>query len=465
MSAENSVWTLSTVWTALKKNWTIIVAATLLGAVAGFTVASVTAPIFQSRATLFVSINQGSSGTELNQGTTYAQNQMQSFARLATSSRVLDPVIDELGLSLSPLELARNIEVVTPRDTVILTIQVSSTSPQRAADISNAVADSLADVVGEVSPSNSEGGPSITASTVDEAVVPQFQVSPSKPRDTLLAGAVGFLFGLTFALLRTLLDTRMPTTEVLRQVVTSPVLGSISRVPKSRDGVGLVVAREPLGRSAEEFRVIRSALTYAGVSDRVQRVLVTSTSQSEGKSSFSANFALTLSGLRSRVLLIDADLRRPRIADVFGVEGSVGLTTVLLGDISFEEAKLPWHDSGLDILTAGVIPPNPSEMLTSEAMHRLLDTVSEQYDYVIIDSPPIQSVADANLLSPMVDGAILVVDASRTRRSNLRAAMTSFDGAGGRILGVVLNKVRRHRRADAYYTQSGRPTTLQDVSE
>lgn len=455
MTATTSAWTLGSVWASLKKRWYIILAATVVGGAFGLGSALLAAPVYQSAATLFVSINQSSSGTDLNQGTTYAQNQMQSFARLATSSRVLQPVIDELGLDLTPQALARNVQVVTPSQTVILSIQASSTSPDRAAAIANATAESLADVVKEISPETAEGAPSITASLVDTAVEPQFQVSPDKPRDTLLAAVVGFLVGVAAALIYSLLDTRMPNASALKEVVRLPVLGTVSRVRGSAKGIGLVVAQEPLGDTSEEFRRVRSALTYAGVSDRLQRILVTSTSEREGKSTFSANFALTLAELRSRVLIIDADFRKPRIADLFGVEGTVGLTSVLLGKSTFDDAKITRRDH-LDVLTAGEIPPNPSEMLTSDAMRNLLDEISPRYDYVIIDSPPILSVADASLTSPLVDGAVLVVDAGRTRRSHLTQAVTSFESAGGRFIGAVLNKARQRRTADGYYTETGR---------
>lgn len=456
MTESTSAWTLGSVWAALKKRWYLIAAATALGGVVGLTMSLLATPVFQSTATLFVSINQGSSGSDLNQGTTYAQNQMQSFARLATSSRVLQPVIQELDLDLTPQELARNVQVVTPSNTVILSIQASSTSPERAAAISNAVAESLAGAVKEVSPTSAEGAPSIAATLVDTAVVPSYQISPNKSRDTLLAAAVGFLVGIAAALVSSLLDTRIPNAAALKAAVPLPVLGAISRVRGGKQGVGLVVAQDPLGHASEEFRRVRSALTYAAVSDRLQRILITSTSESEGKSTFSANFALTLAELRSRVLLIDADFRKPRITDIFGVEGAVGLTSVLLGDATFEQARIHRRGTTLDILTAGTVPPNPSEMLTSDAMRQLIDEVAPQYDYVIIDSPPILSVADANLTSPLVDGAVLVVDAGRTRRSQLSQAVASFETAGGRIIGVVLNKARQRRNTDGYYTESGR---------
>lgn len=456
MTESASAWTLGSVWAALKKRWYFIAVATIIGGAIGLTMSLLATPVFQSTATLFVSISQGSTGTDLNQGTAYAQNQMQSFARLASSSRVLEPVIDELDLDMSPKQLARNLQIITPNNTVIISIQASASAPERAAEIANAVAESLADTVKEVSPTSAEGAPSITAALVDTAVAPEFQVSPNKSRDTLLAGAVGFLVGIAAALIYTLLDTRIPNAAALRAAVALPVLGTISRVRNGKQGVGLVVAQDPLGHSSEEFRRVRSALTYAGVSDRLQRILITSTTESEGKSTFSANFALTLAELRSKVLLIDADFRKPRLTDIFGVEGSVGLTSVLLGDATFEQARIRRRGTSLDILAAGTIPPNPSEMLTSAAMRHLIETVAPEYDYVIIDSPPILSVADAGSTSPLVDGALLVVDAGSTRRSQLTQAVTSFETAGGQIIGVVLNKARQRRNSDGYYTESGR---------
>lgn len=452
---ENTpTWTLGSVWLSLKKRWYLVVVAAFLGGALGLATSMMATPIFESKATLFISINQGSSGTDLNQGTAYAQNQMQSYARLATTSRVLQPVIDDLELDVTPLTLARNIVVTTPGNTAILTIRASSTSPDRAAAIADAVALSLAGVIEELSPERVEGAPSITASLVDGAVVPQYQVSPNKPRETLLSAVVGFLVGVAGVLLYGLLDTRIPSIAVLKATVSLPVLGAITRVKAGREGVGLVVASDPLGHASEEFRRVRSALMYAGVSERLHRILVTSSSEGEGKSTFSSNFALTLAELQSRVLIIDGDFRKPRLADILGVEGAVGLTSVLLGEVTFEQALIRRHGSGLDILTAGSIPPNPSEMLASRAMRELLDDVAPLYDYVILDSPPVLSVADAMLASPLVDGAILVVDAGKTRRHQLSQAVMSFETAGGRFAGTVLNKVRQKSASDGYYVES-----------
>lgn len=457
MNAESSGWTLSRIWDALKKLWVVIVAFTVLGGAVAFALSASVTPVYQSTATLYFSLSQGSSASDLNQGSTYTQNQMLSFAQLATSSLVLQPVIDELDLDTTPRRLARTIEVTVPLETVLLQIQASSPHAEEAADIANAVAESLTDVVENVSPrAGDSNSVAISAMLVDEAVVPLVQALPNKPRDALLGAAVGMLLGILTALLWTLLDTRVPNETVLSQVVSQPVLGSVSRVRNGADR-GLFVAREPLGHTSEEFRRIRSALSYSGVTERVQSLLITSVNPREGKSTFTSNLGLTLAGLRNSVLIIDADLRRPRVAEYFGIEGAVGLTSVLVGDVTLDEAKIRRPGTTLDLLPSGAIPPNPAELLTSEVMRHLLEEASAQYDYIIFDSPPVVSVADATLLAPFVDGAILVVDAGKTRRSQLAHAVAIFEASGGRIVGVVLNKVRRTRKRSLYYSEEGTP--------
>jgi len=292
VSPESSGWTLGRVWEALKKFWFLVAALTVLGGVVGFAISASVTPIYQSTATLYFSLNQGNTASDLNQGSTYTQNQMLSFPQLASSSRVLQPVIEDLNLDTTPRQLARSMQVTIPLTTVILEIQASSPSPRRAAAIANGVAQSLTKVVSEVSPAAATG-PSISATLVDEAVTPRVQALPNKPRDAVLGAAVGLLLGVLAALAWTLLDTRVPNVNVLSQVVSAPVLGTVSRERGTND-LGLLVAREPLGHMSEEFRRIRSALSYAGVSEKVQRLLITSVNPGEGKSILSSNLGLTL---------------------------------------------------------------------------------------------------------------------------------------------------------------------------
>lgn len=446
---QQQAWTLRRAWDALRRSWLIILVSGVLVGAASFGLSSMATPVYQARATLFFSLDRSETVSELTQGSTYTQGQMVSFARLATSSRVLEPVVDELGLSASPRDLARSVSVVNPPGTVILELRASSTDPERSAAVANAVARSLTVVVGEVS-SNAEDAPSITATLVDEAVVPRFQTTPNKTRDAMLGVILGGLLGVLIAFSRVLLDTRVRSTDVLSDIGERPVLGSVSRFRGEARQLSLVVSQQPMGAVAEDFRRVRSALTYSAVDRQLTRLLITSHSPQEGKSTFAANFALSLAELGGPVLLIDADLRRPRIGQYFGLEDSVGLTTVLMGEVALDDAVDRRPGTNLDVLVAGERPPNPAQLLTSQAMKALLSEAQQRYEAVLIDAPPLSRVADATLLAPLVDGVVVVVDSRKARRAWVAPMIASIESAGGHVAGLVLNRVRS--RNSGYYS-------------
>lgn len=453
MTPEPATWNLSHVWEALRKFWALVVGLALLGGAAGYLVSSTVPPQFQSRASLYFALNEGTSGADLNQGSAYTQNQMLSFARLATSSRVLDLVIAELGLESTPRDLARSIAITIPQDTVILDVVATSSQPERAAAVANSVAEQLAEVVLEVGAESVDGAASISASVIDDAVAPTVQTAPNKTRDALLAAAIGFLLGVLVAFVATIADTRVRNEAAVARVTDLPVLGVVTRA-KRGTSAGLVVAREPHDPVAEDMRRIQSALAFTALDGKSRRLLITSSSPGEGKSTFASNLALTLADAGDRTLVVDADLRRPRVDELFGLDGSVGLTTALVGEVELEEAIVAWRESGPDVLTSGALPPNPATVVTSQAFRSLLDDASQRYDAVIIDSPPVLTVADSNLLAPLADGVVIVVDASKTRRPQLANTVRSIESAGGRILGIVLNKVRGSKHRNTYYADS-----------
>lgn len=450
MTSGPTPWTLGHAWEAVRKYWLLILGLAVVGAGAGFAVSSSATPQFQSTASLYFALDQGTSGADLNQGSTYTQNQMLSFARLASSSRVLDPVIEDLGLDAETRDLVRSVEVTIPQDTVILEVTAASGSPERAAQIANAISQELVAVVQEVVSRGGQGSARITASVIDEAVPPVVQSSPDKLRDTALAGLLGLLAGIVLAFALAAADTRVRNEAAVARVTDLPVIGVVSRTKRGVDA-GLIAARDPHGPVAEDVRRVLSALAFAALEVTSRRILVTSSSPGEGKSTFSTNLALTLADTGERTLVIDADLRRPRVHELFGLDGSVGLTTALVGEIELAEAIVPWGDRGPDVLVAGKLPPSPAAVITSQPFRAALDEVSATYDAVIIDSPPVLTVADSNLLAPLVDGVVIVVDASRTRRPQLANTIRSIESAGGRILGIVLNKARASRHHNTYY--------------
>ncbi|MEE8867511.1 MAG: polysaccharide biosynthesis tyrosine autokinase [Acidipropionibacterium acidipropionici] len=446
---EPSGWTLSRIWGALRKLWVVIVVSVLAGAVVTFAATSVMTPNYESTSTLAFSAGKGTTSQELADGGNYIQTQMPTFAQLATSSAVLQPVIDELRLGMSVNDLKKQMVVTIPQNTLVLQVAVSWTSAQESATVANAIAQSLTTVVRQVAPKPSTGQRSaINVTLVDKAVAAEHPTSPDKVKDPILGGLAGLVIGVLIVLVWTLVDTRIPSLQVLKQLTGAPVLGSVSR---TRSTARLWTVQDPSGQTAEEFRRISSALAYATFGKEVRSIVVTSASPGEGKSAVSANLALTLAGLGSKVLLLDADLRRPRVAANFELVDVVGLTTVLMGRTPLNQATQQHAGSDLDILTSGALPPNPAEFLTSERMRTLLDEAVAHYDFVIIDSPPVLSVADAGLLAPITDGALVVVDAKHTRQAALASAMSSLQDTGGRITGVVLNRARPDRRGAARY--------------
>ena len=209
--------------------------------------------------------------------------------------------------------------------------------------------------------------------------------------------------------------------------------------------------------SAESFLKLRTNLQFMDIDNPPRVIVVTSPLPGDGKSTVAMNLAAALSMSDRRVVLIDGDLRRPVLADSFGLIEGLGLTDVLIGSVQFEEvAQQAGGLPNLLVLAAGRVPPNPSEMLGSKAMRRLLERLAEDYT-VIVDAPPLLPVTDAAVLTASADGALVVVSAGQTLDTQLRDALTNLQAVQGHTLGVVLNRVSPRSTSAGYYSGRLRP--------
>ncbi|PRY49349.1 capsular exopolysaccharide synthesis family protein [Geodermatophilus tzadiensis] len=443
---------------AVRRRWRWVVAAVcvcLLGAVLHTQVA---AKSYRATAEVFFTLQYGDSASDLVQGATYTRNQVASFARLATTPAVLGPVVDDLGLDVPVSELAGRVQAAAPVDTVLVEITVTESSATGSARVANAVAASLADVVEDLAPEDAEGRPTIAAATVTPAEEPPGQASPDPLLDLAVGLAAGLLLGLALAWGRDVLDSRVRDADALREVTPLPVVGTLGVLPR---GLGRrpVVAADPHHPQAESFRQLRTNVQFLQVPDAspgdraasAHVVLTTSSLPGEGKSTVAVNLACALAETGARVLLVDADLRRPTVATALDVEGVVGLTTVLAGHAALDDVVQEWGTSGLAVLPSGQIPPNPAELLGSPAMGHLLEQVRARYDHVVIDTAPVLAVTDGVVLSRAVDGTLVIANASRVRRAQLAESLHALSQVGSRVLGVVLNQV--HRSEDSYSYQ------------
>ncbi|MFE1647060.1 polysaccharide biosynthesis tyrosine autokinase [Microbacterium sp. P01] len=435
---------------SLKKHWVVVVALALLGAIAGYGYSQLQPEIFRSESTVIVIPARGDNTNELVQGSNYVANLVQTYAVVATSPTVLNPVIEDLGLNTSASSLAGTITVESPLNTVVLNIAVVSRDPALARDVADAVASELASAVQGLSPQNAEEQSAVRIETISPAKLSQFPVSPNVRLLTIAGAIAGLIAGVVFALLRRLLATRLTNAGDITALTDTPILGDVSQTPGSRPLPALIRA-DPTGSAAESLRSIVANLRFADVDGKSKVLLITSGTSGEGKSSIGVSIAQIMAEQGAKVLLVDADLRRASVATYTQLEGSVGLTTVLLGDVSIADAVQIWGNDGLHILTSGVLPPNPGQLLTSDHLVEFIETVRASYDYVIFDSAPVLAVSDPLLLAPVVDGIVLVARSRVTKRDMILRTITAFETTRVPILGIVLNGVKRVKNTSPYY--------------
>jgi capsular exopolysaccharide synthesis family protein len=273
----------------------------------------------------------------------------------------------------------------------------------------------------------------------------------------VLAALLGLVAGIGAAVLRERLDTTVRDDLALQRAAGAPVLGQI---PYDDDGKAapLIVGVAEHSARGEAMRKLRTNLRFIDIQDQCQVVALTSATQGEGKTTTCCNLAITLAESGSRVLLIDADLRRPQVAEYLGLESRVGLTDVLIGNVSIGDAAQPWGDLELFVMASGSIPPNPSELLGSERMAHLLRTAREWVDIILIDTPPLLSVTDGAVVAVRADGTVLLSQYGRTSQAQIAAAVNALQRVSARVLGCVLTMTRLSK-SDAYHYNMYRPTS------
>lgn len=435
----------------LKDRWIagFATAILVLAAVTGFTL--VQTPTYEATNRVFVQTDAGSTVADLSSGVNFASQQITSYADLATTPLVLQPVVDELGLAISPSELASRISTSVPSETLILEITASAEDPALAAAIANATAESLQAQVTDLEAPGEEGASNVELTVISPAFEPKTPASPDLLLNVAIGVTLAILAGVVVALFRDLLDNRIRRAEAVEKTFGRSVIAAI---PASRDtrNLPLVATQHPQSIQAEAYRDLRTNLQFMTLEEEKRSVLVTSSIPGEGKTSSAINLAHVLAQTGGRVLLIDADLRRPSIADYLGLEASAGLTTVLIGEVDLEDVIYPLETEGLEVLTSGMIPPNPSELLGSTRMEQLLSAATATYDYLVVDTSPLLAVTDAAVLSSLVGGTVVVAQSDRVTKQQLGQSLEKLDAVGARLLGVVLNRVHKGKRQNYYYS-------------
>ncbi len=436
----------------IRDRWKLIIAVIMLAGVASWVLTARMTPRYSSSLTFYVSAQVSSSNViQAYQADLLSQQKVQSFASLLDGPMLATNVVRALGLQITPSELQSEISAQAVPQTVLLTATVTSDSPEQAQAIARGLGTLFPRQVNRLErPANG------SESTVVVRVVaePSFSDSPVAPRplrNVGIAVALGLLAGLALAAGLRSLDTSIKSAEqASKSLGDKPVLGVIPYDPVARSQPVLSDSQLTSPRM-EAFRKLRLNLQFVEI-DRPRKVLLfTSALPNDGKSTTVCNLAIVLSSIGKRVVVVECDLRRPQVGGYLGLPNGAGLTDVLLGRASVIDVIQNWGENELDILTSGVLPPNPGDLLGSRRMAELLEELRSRYDLVLLDMPPVLPFADTVAAAPYCDGAIVLARYGKTRTEQLRRVAESLAAVDTPVLAGVLAMTPRRREAGYGY--------------
>lgn len=376
-------------------------------------------------------VNSGSEGISQSD-ILLNQNLVSTYGKIINSKLVLRKVIKNLNLDYSVKELSKNIKVEALEDTEILKISVSDQRPELAADIANDIAKVFSAEIKKIYKINN-------VSVIDDAQVSYEVSNNTLKRDVVLALLVSVFGTSAVVFIKFYFDDSIKLSDNLEHEIEMPV---IAKIPKDNSGIDLITVDRPNALASESIRTLRTNLQFASVDKEIKTILVTSTLPSEGKSFVSANLAVSFAQTGKKVLLVDCDLRKGRQHKVFGTNNKKGLSNLLIGDPGKVKEYIQQTDvRGLFVMTRGVCPPNPSELLNSRKNSVLISKMGEIYDIIIFDSAPCSGLSDSLILSSLVDKVVIVCSDNSTPKTELINAKKAIENVGGSIVGCAVNNL------------------------
>ncbi len=454
----------------------------LIGAclVAGIAIAGVVTLLMPTRyastTSFYVVAASGSSQSALAsdnyQGAQLATDRVKSYTELLTGARVAQGAAAALGGGTTATQVMDAVSATAVDQTVIITLSVTDPSPIRARQIATAVSNAFTELVQQLEsaggPDNPALAPAVSAQVLQPPSLPDTPVSPSWSLNLAIGLVVGLLVGFGVAVVRRSLDVTVRSVDELEGIVGAPVLGTVpddrnarrTPVPPAPDGTGYA--------RAEAFHRIRTALesrSPIGIEGGGRVLVVTSAVPGDGRTTTACNLAAALAAVGSRVVLVDGDLRGPKVATYLGLRSEPGLTGVLAGRASFTSTVQRWSDDHLAVLTSGAPTPRPNELLASRPTADLLDRLRRDYDYVIIDAPPVLAVADAANLGAHADGVVLVSRRGTTKRPELESAVSFLRSVSVPVVGAILSRVPDRQRVAPGYGDHLAVATTAPVGE
>ena len=446
----------------IRSEWWVVALGALAGMCCGLVAGLAMPSVYASSAVLYVTSASDGNTQTAYQGTLASQQRVESYARLAKSDAVLSSALRVSGAHLTVDEARASLSTTTTPDTVLITLSASRSTPEEAAVLVNSVANAMTTYVAGLEVPNAGGEPLAKVTVITPGAVQQDPVSPHRNRLVGLGLLAGVALSLLLIYMRARFDTRIRSDRDIGEITS---VGVLARIPEEETLSRRRIANFAEGASAasEEFRRLRANLEFSKVDSPARIITVTSSNAGEGKTTVAANLAVALSEGGARVVIVDADLRKPTVAEWFNLPSGVGFTEFLSGRSDLADVVQESGVPNLDILASGQVPPNPAELVASKRAELGVRELGVNYDYVIIDSPPILPVADSLVLAEVSDGVIVVARVDEVRRDELSESLARLGRIDVAVLGVVCNGgVGRSDRYGIYGHGYHGPSELSD---
>ena len=496
--------------------WLFLLIAIIAGSISYY-VSSRMRPFYQSSTTMLVNEAPATKATDYT-SVLMSKQLTSTYAQMMITDPILNEVIKEVGIGNSINDLKEWISVDVIRDTQLVQVSVTTTDPEYSARIANAIVNVFAEQIQAIQIGRfvqskaaletqlAETDKQITlytdkvnqSTSADEkerldAKLTQYrsiytnlllsyeqirlaeaqsvssvvQVEIATPNDTpvrpktflntILAAIAGFLLSIIIIVTREAFDDTIKTPKDIIQKFQLPVLGVINRHPTTEKMP--ISLTEPRSPTAEAYRALRTNVNYTSVDHPLKKILITSAEPGEGKSTTISNLAVVMAQNGSRVIIADCDMRHPRLNAYFNLPNRIGMSTLFSHQEVVKSVCQPTSLPGLSVITTGPLPPNPSELMGSQVMQKILNLMGQSADIILIDTPPVLAVTDAAALAPSLDGVILVVQPGKTRMTAFRQTLEQLSQVNARVLGVVLNNVVTRGKSYGYHYKEYRNYT------
>lgn len=441
----------------LKRVYLVVLLAVVVGGVVFAFNKFMVTPLYEASVNMIVNTRQDTTANVTNDQLNSAKSLVDTYAIIIKSDVVLDEVIENTNLVIDYETLYKQISVTDLNDTQVMRVSVEDPDPQMASEIVREISEIAPDVIVDAVGAGS-------CKVISKVAVTSHPVSPNVSRNTAVGALIGVIIAIGILTLMFLLkENHIVDDEDLKKYSELSALGVIPEVDEKASGAAknstkrtlvLSTAKDMPFAYVEAYKSLRTNLKFLTASSGAKSFVITSALSMESKSNVSINLCASMAEENKKVILIDADLRKPGVTRLLHMHSSTkGLTDLLMGECTFGDVVVHDPELNIDVLPAGTIPPNPAEVLSMNSMAQMIATLKRYYDYVIVDAPPVAVVTDAAIIGGLVDGALLVIRSDYAPVEMVRMAIDRLESVKVKIFGAILTRfdAKKAGRQSGYY--------------